>query len=121
VEDEEAVAHLIRNTLHEAGMETRVANRGSLSLDALTAHIFDVVILDNMPPDQDAVALVACIRQTSRVPILLFTASPSDEDSARAIEAGADSVVGKPFDPDALVLRVWGLVQRGHARSAATV
>jgi two-component system OmpR family response regulator len=82
--------------------------------------MFDVVILDNMSPHQDAVTLVACIRQTSRVPILLLTASPSDEDSARAIEVRADSVVGKPFDPDALVLLVRQLVQQGHARSAAT-
>lgn len=118
VEDEQKIAHILRDYLVRAGYRVSCIDRGDLALEAVKNDIPALVLLDLMLPGMDGVELCREIRKTSDVPIIMVTARVEDVDRLIGLEVGADDYVCKPFNPREVVARVRAVLRR--ARPQAT-
>lgn len=112
VEDEPKAAAYLRKGLTEEGYTVEVAHSGVDGLHMASVHDYDLVILDWMLPGIDGLAILAALRQTRSVPVLMLTARGQVEDRVRGLQGGADDYLVKPFAFSELVARVQGLLRR---------
>jgi DNA-binding response OmpR family regulator len=114
VEDDLDVRDLLQDYLEDRGFEVIPAGTGKQALDFLTtqgARPPDIVILDLMMPLVNGWQVLEQMRgdpELARIPVVVLTAATSDKPT------GADIVVRKPFQPDALVETMHGCL-RSHA------
>ena len=76
----------------------------------------DAAILDLVLPDGDGVDVCRSIREWSEMPILVLSAVGEESEKVRALEAGADDYVTKPFGPDELIARLRAALRRAAPR-----
>ena len=110
VEDEAAIARIIRHNLERRGYDVTVAEDGEAALSAVAAGPPDLVILDLLLPQHDGWALAERLRQseaTASVPILMLSIVA---DRERGLAAGATEYMTKPFAVTELVDRVQRLL-----------
>jgi DNA-binding response OmpR family regulator len=116
VEDDDQIAHVLRFILEREGFEVQAAADGRAAeklIDTLSPPA--IVTLDVMLPHSDGYALLARIRARpgwQSVPVILLTARSQEKDIVRALDAGANDYLVKPFKPDELRARVRRLVKR---------
>jgi two-component system phosphate regulon response regulator OmpR len=79
---------------------------------------FDLLVLDVMMPGEDGFSLTRWVRGRSLTPILILTARGLADDRIEGLRLGADDYLGKPFDPQELVLRIEAILRRAGARAA---
>ncbi|SFO46593.1 two-component system, OmpR family, KDP operon response regulator KdpE [Geodermatophilus obscurus] len=113
VDDDPQLARALRITLRAAGHEVVVAPDGRAALrEAASAHP-DVVVLDLGLPDLDGTEVLAGLRPWFAGPVLVLSARADSTDKVRALDAGADDYVTKPFDMGELLARLRALLRRG--------
>jgi two-component system chemotaxis sensor kinase CheA len=115
VEDNEDSARLAQLLLEQRGCQVRVAPDAGHALALLQRHAPDAVIMDLMLPGLDGYDATRAIRsmpERARIPIVAATAAVLPGDKARALEAGCDDVVAKPYDADELVARLAAAIAR---------
>ncbi|MGH8860765.1 MAG: response regulator, partial [Jatrophihabitantaceae bacterium] len=119
VEDEPALADVLRSVLHFEGWDARYALDGATAVRLASEFSPDAVILDVMLPDLDGFEVLRRLRvDNPHVCVLFLTARDSVEDRVAGITAGGDDYVTKPFSHEELLARLRGLVRRaGIARS----
>jgi two-component system, OmpR family, phosphate regulon response regulator PhoB len=123
VEDESAIQSLIAMNLTRAGFTVRQALNAAQAQAEMRAVLPDLVILDWMLPDRSGLELARLWRseaRSSKIPILMLTARSEEEDIVRALDAGADDYLTKPFSPKELLARMRALLRRS-APEATTV
>jgi two-component system KDP operon response regulator KdpE len=115
VEDEEPLRRFLRATL--ASRDHRVVEAGSLreAAQLLTSHNPDLVLLDLQLPDGDGVDFTRSVREWSRVPVVVLSARGREEDKVRALDAGADDYLTKPFGVNELLARMRAALRRAAA------
>lgn len=89
--------------------------------EALAAEDFQLLILDVNLPDGSGLDLLAQIRQTSQVPVILLTANDMETDIVTGLESGADDYITKPFSLAVLRARVNAQLRRGGAEHSGVV
>ena len=106
VDDELPIRRLLRNTLRVN--DYRVLEAGSLAeaRAVLTSEKPDLMILDLGLPDGDGHELIDELRPASRLPILVLSSRTDDGGKVRALDAGADDYVTKPFSLEELLARI---------------
>jgi two-component system copper resistance phosphate regulon response regulator CusR len=120
VEDEAKAAAYLRKGLTEEGYSVEVAHSGVDGLHMASVNGYDLVILDWMLPGIDGLALLAALRQSRDVPVLMLSARGQIEDRVRGLQGGADDYLVKPFAFSELVARIQVLLRRtGGVRQAA--
>ncbi|MBI4939164.1 MAG: response regulator transcription factor [Actinobacteria bacterium] len=121
VEDEPAIADLIRTYLERERFAVRVVGDGVTALDAVRRGRPSVVVLDVGLPGMDGSEVCRRMRQEGDwTPVLFVTARDDEVDRVLGLELGADDYVTKPFSPRELVARVKAVLRRhGHAPDAA--
>lgn len=100
VEDEPTILHLLRHILEQAGFEVILAEDGNQALARLTETRPDLVLCDMVMPGLDGYETLAAIRRnpyTHSLPVLAVSVRNQAEDIQRALEAGANSYITKPF------------------------
>ncbi|HHU40254.1 MAG TPA: response regulator transcription factor [Propionibacterium sp.] len=112
VDDERPIRTMLRAYLVDGGHEVIEAALGSEALRKLAASPVDLVLLDIGLPDIGGLEVLATIRQTSDVPVILVTARAEELDKLTGLEAGADDYVTKPFSPREVVARVNTVLRR---------
>jgi class 3 adenylate cyclase/CheY-like chemotaxis protein len=113
VDDLAQNVRLLEAVLSPKGFRVAAASSGEQALDVLSKEHPDVVLLDILMPGMDGYEVCRRIRQepgTAFLPVIMITAS-GEEEKIRAIEAGADDFVSKPFDQAELLARVRSLVR----------
>jgi two-component system KDP operon response regulator KdpE len=111
VEDDRNIRRFLRAALEAEGwrvLETETVRAG---LDEAAARKPDLVIVDLGLPDGDGVDLILALRKVSHVPVLVLSARSEEGDKVRALDAGADDYIEKPFGAPELLARV-----RAHRR-----
>ena len=119
VEDEDAIAALVRTYLERDGFTVVRAARGDEALATLSSRPVRVVVLDVGLPDMDGFDVCRAIRAESRVPVLMLTARDEEPDRVTGLEMGADDYVTKPFSPRELLARVRAVLRRAEAWAEA--
>ncbi len=112
VDDEQPMRAFIVRNLEARGYEAVGAASGFEALALLHKQEPDLVILDVMMPSMDGLETCERIRQRSIVPILVVTALGEERDRVRALDAGADDCLVKPFGVSELLARVAAALRR---------
>ncbi len=122
VEDEEALATVVRRGLERDGFVVDVAANGVDGLWAGTEHRYDVIVLDIMLPQLNGYAVLKALRERQVwTPVLMLTAKDGEYDQADAFDLGADDYLTKPFSFVVLVARLRALMRRGAPERPVTL
>jgi two-component system, OmpR family, response regulator MprA len=121
VEDDEAIADVLRRTLRQEGHEVRSAADGPDALRTADEFVPDLVILDLGLPGMDGVEVCRRLRSESDVPILILTARTDLDDRVFGLDSGADDYLSKPFERQELLARMRALMRRRPPRGSASL
>ena len=116
-DDEPQILRALKVILRDAGFEVIAAATAEEALDAATLRAPDAAILDLVLPDGDGVAVCRSIREWSEMPILVLSAVGEEAEKVRALDAGADDYVTKPFSPAELIARLNAALRRAGGRA----
>jgi DNA-binding response OmpR family regulator len=118
VEDEPAMATVLRQGLEEQNHTVSIAIDGREALDLATDRSFDAIVLDVMLPVLDGCMVTRRLRKAGRhTPIIMLTARDSSDDIVAGLEAGADDYLVKPFAFSVLLARLRAISRRGSTPS----
>jgi DNA-binding response OmpR family regulator len=112
VEDDAALARVLRDNLVFEGFEVDWTADGHRAVDAARSFAPDLVVLDIMLPGRDGYELCGLLRRGGTVPIIMLTARSQKADKLRGLALGADDYVTKPFDIEELMARVHAVLRR---------
>lgn len=115
VEDEQAIATLIRFNLEKAGFGVQVAETVADAKAIIKQKLPDLVLLDWMLPDVSGVEFAKALRsddRTKTLPLIMLTARSEESDKELGLNLGADDYITKPFSPRELIARINALLRR---------
>jgi two-component system, OmpR family, KDP operon response regulator KdpE len=112
VDDELQIVRALRVVLREAGFEVVPAQTATEALDRAAVRPPHAAIVDLVLPDGNGIEVTRNLRQWSAMPILVLSAIGEEEQKVRALEAGADDYVTKPFGARELVARLQAALRR---------
>lgn len=111
-DDEPQILRALKVVLREAGFEVVPAATAEEALDRAAVRPPEAAILDLVLPDGDGIEVCRRLREWTDMPILVLSAVGEEEEKVRALEAGADDYVTKPFGPRELVARLEAALRR---------
>ncbi|MCW2680852.1 MAG: putative transcriptional regulatory protein PrrA [Frankiales bacterium] len=115
VEDDPAIRTALARALSERGHGVRTEPTGMAGLQAAVDDRPDLVVLDLGLPDVDGCVLLSMLRAVSDVPVIVATARDDERETVRALDAGADDYIVKPFAAEHLDARIRAVLRRGTA------
>lgn len=111
-DDEPQIVRALRVVLREAGYQVVAASDGEEALDRAAVQPPDAAIIDLVLPDIDGVEVCRRLREWTAAPIIVLSAVGDETEKVRALDAGADDYVTKPFGPRELVARLQAALRR---------
>ena len=118
VEDERQIRRFVRAALEEDGCRVTEADSGASGLAEIADRKADLVVLDLGLPDRDGVDVIRDVRNWSDVPIIILSARSQEDEKIRALDAGADDYLSKPFGAGELLARTRALLRRRRTSNA---
>ena len=103
---------MLRTALSSQGYDLRVANDGETALEIVKDWTPDLIITDISMPNMDGLELSRRLRTKSQVPIIVLSVKGEERTKVRALDAGADDYVTKPFGISELLARVRANLRR---------
>jgi two-component system, OmpR family, KDP operon response regulator KdpE len=123
-DDEPQILRALRVILREQGFEVVPAATAREALDTAALRRPDAAIVDLVLPDGDGVDVCRALRKWSELPIVVLSAVGDEAEKVRALNAGADDYVTKPFGPSELIARLNAALRRAapgdHAEPVLT-
>jgi len=116
IDDEPQLLAALGTILEGRGYRLRTARNGAMALEAVADERPDVVLLDLAMPGIDGLEVCRRLRAFSRVPILVLSALSDEARKVKALDAGADDYVTKPFGVDELLARIRAALRRAQAQ-----
>jgi two-component system KDP operon response regulator KdpE len=120
-DDEPHIVRALKIVLREAGFAALPAETAAEALHVATLQRPDAAILDLVLPDGDGVDVCRELRTWTAIPILVLSAVGDEDHKVRALEAGADDYVTKPFSPRELVARLHAVLRRAAPEAGEPV
>ena len=111
-DDELQIIRALKVILRDAGYEALATATAKEALDTAAVQNPDAAIIDLVLPDGDGVEVCAELRSWSEMPILVLSAVGEEKEKVRALDAGADDYVTKPFGPRELIARLEAVLRR---------
>ena len=122
VEDEAAIAAVIKKGLEKAQFQVEIAANGPTGLRKATEETYALILLDIMLPGMDGWQVCQALRaRRITTPILMLTARDEVEDRVQGLELGADDYLPKPFAFAELLARVHALLRRDRIHKARVI
>jgi two-component system KDP operon response regulator KdpE len=117
IEDDPSLRRFLKAVLGDAGYDVYLAESGERGLVEAGARRPDLILLDLGLPDLDGLEVLARLRRWSSTPVIILSARGEEVGKVRALDAGADDYLVKPFGSDELLARL--RVARRHAARTA--
>ena len=121
VDDEPQIRRVMRAALSEKGYPVIEAREGLEAIDKFRAERPDLILLDMNMPGMSGLQVCHEIRAMSQVPIIMLTVRNAEKDKVRALDAGADDYVVKPFGIGELLARINAVLRRTTDESLEAV
>lgn len=118
IEDELKIADYLHKGLTEQGCSVDLAHDGLDGQHLALEVDYDVIVLDQMLPGLDGLALLKSLRAVKDTPVIMLTARDRIEDRVKGLRAGADDYLVKPFSFMELLARLQALTRRGRKQEA---
>jgi two-component system KDP operon response regulator KdpE len=106
IEDEPQMRRFLRVTLQSHGYDLIESISGQDGLAQASTRKPDVILLDLGLPDIDGLDVLSKIREWSQTPVIILSAREQEQDKIRALDAGADDYLTKPFGAGELLARI---------------
>lgn len=106
IEDEANICNFVKALLQSNGYQVILARNGDSGKLLYLSHRPDLVILDLGLPDMDGMELIQIMKESDNIPIIVLSARNSEQDKVKALDAGANDYVTKPFGNEELLARV---------------
>jgi len=113
IDDEDAICRALRINLAARDYDVTTAADGASGLATVARERPDAVILDLGLPDMDGTDVITGVRGWTNTPIIVLSARENEAAKVKALDAGADDYVTKPFGMDELLARLRAAVRRG--------
>ncbi|HVL92873.1 MAG TPA: response regulator [Acidimicrobiales bacterium] len=117
VDDDPVIQQLLRVSFEMEGYEVITASDGVAGLERARAERPDLLILDVMMPRMNGIEVARALKSdpgTASIPILMLSAKAQAADVSAGGASGVDDYVTKPFDPEVLLGRAEGLIERSR-------
>lgn len=115
VDDDPKIRKLIRVNLEPRGYVVEEATDGFEAVKAMAHETPDLMLLDLVMPGMDGIDVCRWVRQRSDLPIIVLSARDDEDLKVKALDAGADDYVSKPFGYEELLARVRAVMRRAVA------
>jgi two-component system KDP operon response regulator KdpE len=112
VDDEPQIVRALKVILRGAGYSTDQAESKEEALNAVSVHPPDAIVLDLVLPDGSGVEVCREVRGWTSLPIIVLSAVGDEREKVRALDAGADDYITKPFGTDELLARLRAALRR---------
>ncbi len=115
LEDDDGIRELLVYSLGKTGSEALAFSRPSAFFEKTSREVPELVLLDIMLPEEDGLSVLSKLKgnpKTSDVPVIMLTAKGTEFDKVRALDAGADDYITKPFGVMELLARVKAVLRR---------
>lgn len=112
VEDDADINNLLYKVLSRQGYNVICAYSGSEAKMCLEHYDFQLILLDLMLPAISGEALLAKIRETKTMPVMIISAKPGQDTKIDVLKLGADDFISKPFDVNEVIARVEAQLRR---------
>lgn len=112
VDDESQITRVLRTALSSQGYDIRTANDGDTALEIAKDWPPDMVVTDLAMPGMDGLELCRRLRATTKIPIIVLSVRGEERTKVKALDAGADDYVTKPFGMEELLARVRANLRR---------
>ena len=119
VDDEPHIVRALKIILRGAGYAVDAAGTKVDALSLVAASPPDVLVLDLALPDGQGVEVCENVRRWSPLPIVVVSAIGDEREKVRALDAGADDYLTKPFGTEELLARLRAVLRRAPSRGAA--
>lgn len=122
VDDDQSTRKLVKVNLERRGYVVDEAENGMTAIQYLKQSLPDLVLLDLIMPDIDGLDVCIWLRAQSDVPVIVLSAQDEEQMMIRALDAGADDYVTKPFSPVLLVAHLEAVLRRSsnHVQTHST-
>jgi two-component system, OmpR family, KDP operon response regulator KdpE len=121
VDDEQQILRALRVILRDAGFEALPASDAEEALDVAAVEHPDAAIIDLVLPGVDGIELCRRLREWTEIPLIVLSAVGDEDAKVRALAAGADDYVTKPFGPRELIARLNANIRRMRPQAEETV
>ena len=111
VEDEEAIANLIRMNLVKAGYQCELAFDGEEAADKIAEKSYDLILLDIMLPKLNGYEVLEYAKSVD-IPVIFLTAMGETQQKVKGLRLGAEDYIAKPFEIAELLARVETVLRR---------
>ena len=111
-DDEQQILRALRVILRDGGFEALPATTMEEALDIAAVSRPEAGIVDLLLPDGDGIELCRRLREWTDIPLIVLSAVGEEEAKVRALAAGADDYVTKPFGPRELLARLQANLRR---------
>lgn len=120
-DDEPQIIRALRVILHAHAYEVVAATTGKQTLDAAAQEYPDLLVLDLGLPDMNGVDVIHSLRGWTTMPILVLSGRLNSQEKVKALDAGADDYVTKPFNVEELLARVRAVSRRTATGESAPI
>lgn len=111
IEDEAQIRQFLRISLEAQSHTVIIATNAAQGLELASKQPIDLIILDLGLPDRDGQQVIKELRKRSQIPIIVLSVRASEDEKVRALDAGANDYVTKPFGISELMARVRALIR----------
>lgn len=117
VEDDPGISKYLQAALRSHGYDILLAPDGKTALEMIASHCPDVLLLDLGLPDMDGMDVLTQLRAWSLMPVVVVSARTDEREKVRALDAGADDYITKPFGTSELLARLRTAIR--HTRTTS--
>ncbi len=115
IDDNPQIQKLVMVNLQARDYIVQTASSGEEAMDLFKMNQFDLILLDLILPGISGIDVCKWIRQQSEIPIIVLSAHGDEELKIRALDAGADDYITKPFSQGEMLARVRAVIRRSNA------